>query len=401
MKIRNRRLHQKAGEAWRFAWQHLYDPGTSLFYDFVSSYDAKRRFAHLPTADEIARQYPNTNGWGTGMEDSAITAGVMMSMLCDRYQATGDAALREPAAKVFAGMVLCGTLSPARGLVLRSVSPFDGTSHYIETSRDQVTHFAHGLWRFYHSRLSDGAQRARMREMIAAVCERMETHVTAKHRFAICMENDQPGVVDKMWHVAPHEAARLPMIYRIGYDLTGARHWRALYRRYALPAARQSLQVPLEMRTPYAFLQQQVSLEPLYRMENEDANLKALWRQGMQFVAGRVEAFAWQCLAYHPVDIASVDLNWRHWDLRDCWGRYFAIWPETVRHEDTAIREPTEALLVQLMCPGRRLSADQLALLDRTISQVDYGAAITYASCYPLAAYWRAAAKGLIDLGSA
>ena len=392
----DRRLQQKAAQAWRYAWQRLFHPRTKLFYDFVSSFDAEKRFDHLPTVEEIARQYPNTNGWATGMEDSSISAGVMMSLICDRYQATGDAGLRAAAGKVFAGMVLCGTLSPAKGLVLRSVSPRDGTSYYIESSRDQYTHFAHGLWRFYHSPLADDAQRETMREMIAAVCTRLERHMTPEHGFAICMEDGRPGNVDGMWHVDPHEAARLPMIYLIGWDLTGDRHWRAPYRRYARRAALASLQVPLEMRTPYAYLQEQVSLEALHALENEDTELKDLWRQGMEFVARRIERFAWQCLEYAPVDITPLDLDWHHWPMHDQWGRLIGQWPEEVNREFRTIREPAEALLAQLMCPGRPLPADQKALLERLIGQTDFGTVVTYSSLYPLAAYWRAAAQGVV-----
>lgn len=394
----DRRLQKKAGEAWRYAWQRLFHPRTKLFYDFVSSFDAETRFDHLPTVEEIARQYPNTNGWATGMEDSSISAGVMMSLICDRYTATGDEALRTAAGKVFAGMVLCGTLSPAKGLVLRSVSPRDGKSYYFESSRDQYTHFAHGLWRFYHSPLADDAQRTTMREMIAAVCARLERHMTPEHGFAICMEDGRPGNVDGMWHVAPHEAARLPMIYLIGWALTGDRHWRAQYRRYARRAASASLQVPLEMRTPYAYLQEQVSLEALYALENEDAELKDLWRQGMEFVAGRIERFAWQCLDYEPVDITTADLDWRRWPMKNFWGRMAGECPREILQENRTIREPGEALLAQLMCPDRPLSADQRALLERLIGRTDYSAVITYASQYPLAAYWRARANGVISL---
>jgi len=393
--VSDRRLQKKANEAWRYAWQRLFHPRTQLFYDFVSSFD-EPRFDHLPTVEEIGRQYPNTNGWGTGMEDSAISAGVVMSIVCDRFLATGDAGMRAAAKKVFAGMVLCGTLSPAKGLVLRSVSPRDGTSHYIESSRDQYTHFAHGLWRFYHSPLTDDAQRATMREMIAAICARLERNMTPEYGFAICMEDDRPGNVDKMWDVAPHEAARLPMIYLIGWDLTGDRHWHAQYRRYARRAAKASLQVPLEMRTPYAYLQEQVSLEALYALENEDAALKETWRQGMEFVAGRSERFTWQCLDYQPVDITTLDLDWRRWPMQDWWGRMAGEWPEELNREFRTIREPAEALLSQLMCTGRPLSVDQRALLERLIGQTDFSTIITYSSLYPLAAYWRAAALGTI-----
>ena len=132
-------LRAKAEEAWQASWERFYDERTHLFYDHVCSYDPQKRLALLPTPEEIHRQFPNQNGWGTGMEDCAISAGVMMSMICDRFEATRDPSLRRPAEKVFAGMVLLGTLSPSEGFVIRGVCPVDQRSHYGESSRDQYT----------------------------------------------------------------------------------------------------------------------------------------------------------------------------------------------------------------------------------------------------------------------
>jgi hypothetical protein len=130
-------VYVKSEEAWQVSWERIYDARTHLFYDQVWSYDPEKRLASLPTPEEIHRQFPNRNGWGTGMEDCAIGAGVMMSMICERFEATRDASLRRPAEQVFAGMVLLGTLSPSEGFVIRGVCPVDQRSHYCESSRDQ------------------------------------------------------------------------------------------------------------------------------------------------------------------------------------------------------------------------------------------------------------------------
>jgi hypothetical protein len=54
----------------------------------LTSYEDGKELSHLPTAAEVERQYPNVYGYGTGMEDCMISAGVMLSMIVDRY--TGE-----------------------------------------------------------------------------------------------------------------------------------------------------------------------------------------------------------------------------------------------------------------------------------------------------------------------
>jgi hypothetical protein len=52
-------LAARMDQAWEVSWGRFFHPGTKLFYDYLSSYEPGRELAHLPTADEVARQYPN------------------------------------------------------------------------------------------------------------------------------------------------------------------------------------------------------------------------------------------------------------------------------------------------------------------------------------------------------
>jgi hypothetical protein len=391
-------LFDKAQQAWTRSWEWYFHPVTSLFYDYLCSTDKAKRFHYLPTPEEIARQYPNSNGWGTGMEDSSINAGVWMGMICDRFEVKGEESLREAANRVYDGMALCGTLSSSPGLVLRSVSPVDATSHFMESSRDQYTWHAYGLWRFSRSNLSTDSQRQTIREIISAVCERMERNIVpGKTDYHICMENGQPGLVDKMWNVEPHDVARLPMLYAIGADLTGDEHWWDMYRQYAQQAAEESLQVPPEMKTVYAFLQEQVSLEALHKLEPRQTE-KGAWLEALEFVAQRLEAVPAQSQQYVPMDVSALDMDWRHWHFVHQSGRDIPRWPEALRREHEVIREPGEAMLAQLMCPTWEPSDEWTGLLARTLCQIDYSASILYGIFYPLAAYWRAVRRGFVKL---
>ena len=56
-------VHQQhADQAWDVVWSRFFHPDSQTFMDFLSSYEPGQGLAHLPTADEVARQYPNPCG---------------------------------------------------------------------------------------------------------------------------------------------------------------------------------------------------------------------------------------------------------------------------------------------------------------------------------------------------
>lgn len=396
--VSNQQLRAKVEEAWRHSWQRFYHDRTHLFYDFVCSYDPQKRLAKLPTSKDTSRQYPNRNGWGTGMEDCAISGGVMLSMICDRFTATNDADLRPFAQKAFAGMVLLGTLSPSEGFVIRGVSPADGKSHYSESSRDQYTWYAYGLWRYYHSPLSRPEEKAQIRKIITAVCSRLERNVVAANHYRIGREDGTfDTIVDQMWENAAHEVARLPMIYAIGADLTGEKRWRDLAGRFGPEAAAKS--TGESTKIPYALLQQQVSLEALYQLE-ESAELKRQWLESMRLVSRRAEVFLARCRNYKAPDAATIDLDWRTWPLHGSMGYRVPTRPEVSHADNRTVREPAEAALTLLLCPQPSFTPEQLDLVKQTIAQVDYAKSVWYGLYYTQAAYWRAVRLGILELPS-
>ena len=394
--VTDQQLREKAEEAWRAAWDRFYDDRTHLFYDFVCSYDPEKRWAGLPMPEEAQRQYPNPNGWGTGMEDCAISGGLMMSMICDRFAATADSGLRPFAEKVFAGLTSLGTLGSSEGFVIRGICPGDGRSHYCESSRDQYTWYVYGLWRYYHSPLSQPAERTAMRKIITAICSRLERNVVAANDYRIGKETGAfDGLVDKMWDNAAHEVARLPMIYAIGADLTGDSHWKELARRYSPEAAGKSKGESTKI--PYALLQQQVSLEVLHQLE-DSPKLKRQWLEAMQLVAARAQPFFGKCLKYQAPTGDAFYFDWRTWPLHSSSVYKVPTRPAIMVAEDRTIREPAEAALVQLFCPQRSLTPEQLALMRRMIAQVDYTKVVFYGHYYTQALYWRAVRQGALTL---
>ena len=150
-------------------WKNHFRPETHLIYDYCSSRDFDHRHDHLPSPKEIAAHQPSPCSWQSGMEDCMINAGIQLSTLVDRYAVTHDEALKKSAGELFSGMVTCATIHGVKGFVVRGVCLADGKSYYPESSRDQFTHFVHGLWRLYHSPLADETQKNKIRTMLADV----------------------------------------------------------------------------------------------------------------------------------------------------------------------------------------------------------------------------------------
>ncbi len=381
-------LEPLAEKAWGMVWSRLSHERTSLFYDFASSTEHDLRFEYFPTQGDIARQVPNPNGWGTGMEDSTITGGVLLACVCDRYDATKDLeTLRPAAARIFAGLHLCGTKSRAEGFVLRSVSPQDGASYYIETSRDQLTHYAHGLWRYYHSPLSTERERAMMRDLIAALCRRLERYIVPERNYHFCKENDEPGRYDKMWNVDPHEVARLPMIYGVGWELTGDEHWNKLYRSYVGEALKQAATLrPDEQDWCYALFQHQVSLEVLASLSGETEEMRKAWSQQMCQLGQSLARYVRTIRDYAPIDLAQLKRELREPTLVDD-GGYMCNEVPALKME-RPLRELGEALLIKLMA-NLALDEEDVRHLSYALTAVDYEKAFCCYMLYPQAAYWR------------
>lgn len=380
--------------AWEVTWNRFYLPKVQTFADYLSSYENGREQAHLPTAEEVQRQFPNPCGYSTGMEDGAILGGAMLSVLCDRFAVTGEESLRGQAADVFAGLRRCVTVHGVRGFVARNVCPEDGRSVYINSSRDQVTHFVHGLWQYYHSPLADEGARKEVRTVLADVAERMIESVTPENDYDFLRADGQrcPLGICRMWNVQAHEAARLPMIYAAAWDVSRDERYREQWRRYTADAIAQSA-TPDENKPAYALLQMQCSLEVLHDLE-PDAALKATIHarltQVRDLAAKRFKSVLANLAKKTPEEMRMLGPDWRNvpeWkDQKGYpnpqWGSYREIWHLT--------REAGESALILLTVDPGSVSETQRAALRDLLGHFDY---LHYSSCgiiYHLAAYWKA-----------
>lgn len=350
------------------AWQRLmtvyYSPKTHLFYERPVERVAPARAFEGGFLDP-----DKAGGYGAGMEDCAIHGGVALSMLVDRYEVTGEEALRGLARDVCKGLRLCATAHGVEGFVARGVCAEDGRGVCLTSSRDQYTHFVHGLWRYSRSGLCDEETRGEIRELMRAVAERMIRNVTPANDYDFLRADGSrdPRGICRMWNVRPHEAARLPMIYAAAWDLCREEKYRALYREYVGPAAEQSLalatlpQAEVNRWMPtYTLLQMQTSLEVLAELETEEA-LRRKLVAAMQPVA--------RMAAERAVRVNGGEERW----LCAC----------------------GEAALAQLMARGFGFSAEQERLVHKSVMDSDPERVGTSRTVHLHAVYWRARRLGL------
>lgn len=387
-------VNEKMNQAWEVAWTRFFQKDVGTFMDYLSSYEPGKEQSHLPTAEEVSRQYPNPCGYSTGMEDGMILGGAMLSLLCDRFAVTGEESLRDSAAKVFGGMRLCATVHGVPGFIARNVCPEDKKGVYINSSRDQYTHYVHGLWKYYHSPLVNEATKAEIRSILAAVAERMIEFVTPENDYDFCRADGKrcPLGICRMWNVQAHEAARLPMIYAAAWDITGEERYRQQWRKYVADAVAQSA-APDKNKPAYAFLQMQCSLELLHELE-PDKELKSTIATTMNHVSSladrRFVSTVKNIAKKSPEEMRMLGPDWRQvkeWKdqkgyLNPQWGPYREIWHLT--------REAGESALVSLMVDMPSMTDDQKQQLRDVILKTDYQHNSSCGIIYHLATYWKA-----------
>lgn len=281
-----------------------------------------------------------------------------------------------------------------RGFVARNVCPEDATSVYINSSRDQVTHFVHGLWQYFRSPLSDETTRPQIRTIIADVAERMIAFVTPENDFDFCRADGKrcPLGICRMWNVQAHEAARLPMIYAAAWDVTKDERYREQWRKYAAEAIEQSAN-PGENKPAYALLQMQCSLEVLHELEPK-SSLKATIHARMLHVrdlaAKRFSSVLGSLAKKSPADMQMLGPDWRKvpdWKdqkgyMNPQWGPFREIWHLT--------REAGESALILLMVDSPTLTSEQRSALQKLLGSFDYTHNASCGLVYHLAAYWKA-----------
>jgi len=367
--------------------------GMDLIYDYRTSTEHEHRFDHLPTPEEIALRLPNPCGWVSGMEDSVINGGIALEMYLDADDESNARRIRR-------GLELCGTVSGVPGFVARSVSPRDGKSFYPESSRDQYTHYVYALWRYFCSAFATEEEKREIAALLVDAARFCETHVTEENDWTLPRADfgSPRSTVCKLWHVNPHEAARLPMFYAGAYAVSQDPHWLDLALRYAGPAADESMKLGVRSYNAFALFQMLCSCRLLHDVL-PDAALKARYSEVMR----RIDPYLDFNICRAADDMSRVDLRapmaeWRGISsgkiLPGC-RHVLPRYPEAYALAARAVRETGETLLASLLQPEPGISPLRREVFRFVLEKFEPE---TYAPCYGLylcAAWYKARKLGM------
>ena len=399
-------IDNKMNDAWNYIWKKLFLPETNLFYDYLSSPVEEDRFRHLPSPEEIKRQFPNPGGWGTGMEDSMLNAGSVMDILRLCHDLIGDKEAQALAEKVLDGIRLCCTVHGKNGFVARSVSPYDRMSCYFNSSRDQFTLAVYGLWRFVKA-FPGSPDLPLAKKLLVDIASYCETFVTEENGFNLLrLDGKQALVSDMLTNAKPHEIMRLPMIYAAAWDATQDLHWHGLYVKYAIPGIEANLL--MSESHPWWDIelgQMQVSLALLSEVE-KDSVLLSKYAQVMRKTAFLSETLLrrkYQDFKKSKEDFTGYKPNWRRSPMtirgetfagngsNILYGGYTYLMPKSPSSYAVTydiFRSAGNLFCACLLCRDFSISAELEDIFTEMASALDYNNHGTAAPINLLHAYW-------------
>ena len=276
---------ESVNAGWAKCMEQKWSPKTSLVYECTpDKVRPAKAFDDGPGYFRFQENVPGKNHYGEGLADCALICGTALSGLVDRWAVAPDAETKAMAAKVARGVLNLAKLHGFKGFVARGICAEDGKSICSLSSRDQYTHWLHGLYRYAKSGMADAAFVQEFATEAANVAAFMKAKCTPERNwnFGMCDGSADPRGICTMWgpDLAPHEQARLPMIYLIAWDLTGDAQWKTEYEKYADEALDKSQGMADDRQTGrmpcYSLLQAQCSFELIRAVEKSPVRLKKL-----------------------------------------------------------------------------------------------------------------------------
>ncbi len=248
-----------------YLMSNLFCEETNLFYDYIVPEKRGDFKAYLPSLEYINKNIPNPCGWGTGMEDSMINGSVMLEAAVLGYELTKEENFKSLAKKFFKGLKLCASISESEGFLARSVSPVDGKTHYIDSSRDQYTHWIFSVSKYFESGYAEKDDMDFIKKALIGFAKRAKRNVCEEKGWNLLREDGGTGFVTALWNAAAHEMMRLPMFYLAAWKIGGDESFKEDYLRFRDEGLLASEEILYKdnMR-PFAFGQMQLSLKYCY-----------------------------------------------------------------------------------------------------------------------------------------
>ena len=363
--------------------ENFFDARTHLIYDLRTTTEKDGAIRDLPTPKEIARHIPNPNGWHTGMEDSMLNGGYLFDALLLRAGRTGEPWALDFMREVLEGIYLCSTISSDKGLLARSVSPVDGKSYYIDSSRDQYTHVVWSLTSFFDSGFATEDDRQRIASILASFSDRAFANATPEHDFNLLRADGGRGMVMKIWgSVAGHECLRLPMIYLAAFHVTGDETHLTRYKAVRDKGIEMTSSMPQKQSRTFIYTQSQLSARLLYKYET-DETYRGKYLDILRFTCASL-----------PTDTAPKVMNdiesghdynvlcppWRTLPMTYRLGApldgvpYFFPERPAAFEEGVlwAINNLPDCILTRFLCPGMPQRDDEAAALDALLCAIDF-----------------------------
>lgn len=376
--------------AWDWIWEKLYSSETDLFYDYLS---AEGEFMkNLPTPEEIRLCIPNPCGWGTGMEDSVLNGTVMLDTCLALYRKEQLPVYAEQAHRIFAGLRKCAETGIDDGFLARSISPLDGKSYYIESSRDQYTHWVFFAWRYSQSPVCTEEERGFIRRFLAAIAERAHKNVVPETKYNLLRKDGGHAIVSQMRgpELGCHETMRLPMFYLAAWAATGTARYREWYEEVLGEALEKNQAISFEQEwLAYALLQMQCSLRLIWDLEDDPdrrtAVLKIMQRTteyAAKYVAGGLKAARDGELRKNYINPRWRDRPMRYIMEGPVSGYavmvpYFD--PGFLNHSFLPVRDSSEGIMIQGLCPEWSFDPEQFRALQKIADSIDFSIHRSYA----------------------
>ncbi len=394
-------------KAWDFIFDNFFCEKTNLIYDYLVRDCDDMLIGHLPPPLEINRQMPNPCGWGTGMEDSVLSAGSLLDAVVARYNVTKNKSLFDLADRLFDGMMRC-VVDIDNGFIARSVSPFDGKSFYYDTSRDQYTHWVYSALRLYNSPLSTSDQKSDIKKVLTAVAKRLERNVNPENDYNLLRFDGRPSLCGKMWgSISPHEFLRLPFFYAAAWYVTKDKHWYDMYMLYRDDAFGESLHINLDSYSNrcYPVLQMQYSLRAVYDIDPDPE-----FKENCLYLMNKVADYYNNYIIEESrricenIDSPEYYYSYRPWNkVRMLYNGFFGERPyfnpaQSEMYENRGfyhIRNVGEAVSILALCPNFKAEDKHFDALQNLSDAIDYGRICNYSPMLLFCGWWLLKEAGL------